>query len=219
MRHMSLVWLPLMAVAMLGNLPAEESAVGEVVSEQVFLAGTWKGLMTEPLPSAKSSSTCHQDKGVTAAGAVAMAPATDDQSWADYQVPLPWSRYSGDWPNSDGEAIFRRRFSVPAAWLDKTVELHLGAIDDLDLTQVNGVTVGSTDARQPGNWAMKRVYRIPSGVLHAGDNLLCVRVFDNFGEGGLMGPKGDLYLCPMPPVTSVPAIQAGSPPANTPPGQ
>lgn len=197
-----LIWLSLLPLATPVLQGAEGAVVSDLALEQVPLAGIWKAKMTGPLTPAKNSSNSIQDKGVTAAGIAAMSPATNDREWLDYQTPLPWSGYGGDWSVSDGEAIFRRRFTVPDAWLGQPLELHLGAIDDFDLTQVNGTTVGSTDVRQPGSWTLKRVFRLPVGLVHAGENLLCIRVFDVFGEGGLMGPKTDLYVCKVPPVNA-----------------
>jgi sialate O-acetylesterase len=67
--------------------------------------------------------------------------------------------------------------------------LHLGAVDDVDTTWVNGVSVGATMG-----WEEPRVYRVPGSLLKAGENVIAVRVLDTGGGGGLYGGRDALRL-------------------------
>src|SRR5262249_6253090 len=39
-----------------------------------------------------------------------------------------------------------------------------------------------------------RLYQIPGSRVRPGKNVIAVRVFDHFGEGGLLGPAVDMFL-------------------------
>lgn len=60
--------------------------------------------------------------------------------------------------------------------------LSLGAIDDIDLTFVNGVAVGYTSAP-----ADARHYKLAPGALKAGDNVIVVQAVDLWAKGGMFG--------------------------------
>ncbi len=62
-------------------------------------------------------------------------------------------------------------------------------IDDNDVTYVNGVKVGSTNA-----YNAKRRYTVPGGVLKAGKNIIAIRVEDTGGGGGIYGDAADMKL-------------------------
>ncbi len=100
------------------------------------------------------------------------------------RLPVKWE--DAGLPDFDGVVWFRREIDVPAAWVGHDAELHLGAIDDIDSTWVNGRPVGSTAV-----WDTPRVYRLSSGTLKPGRNLIAVRVLDTGGGGGLWGGGGD----------------------------
>lgn len=67
--------------------------------------------------------------------------------------------------------------------------LYLGAIVDGDVVLVNGKQIGETGYRYP-----PRIYRIPEGILHAGENEIEVKVLI-FGEGGGFVPGKSYELC------------------------
>ncbi|UDF02872.1 sialate O-acetylesterase [Asticcacaulis sp. AND118] len=60
--------------------------------------------------------------------------------------------------------------------------LSLGAIDDIDLTFVNGVAVGYTSAPPES-----RHYKLAPGSLKAGDNVIVVQAVDLWAKGGMFG--------------------------------
>jgi sialate O-acetylesterase len=96
---------------------------------------------------------------------------------------------SAGYPNFDGVFWLRRTFDLPDEWDGGDAELHLGAVDDVDTTWVNGVSVGATIG-----WEVPRVYRVPGSALKAGANVIAVRVLDTGGGGGLYGGNDALRL-------------------------
>jgi sialate O-acetylesterase len=116
----------------------------------------------------------------SAADAPWSAPALDTASWPLMRLPVLVE--NAGLPDFDGVVWFRREVDLPAAWADREAELHLGAIDDIDDTWVNGRFVGANTA-----YDAPRVYRLPAGTLKPGRNVIAVRVLDTGGGGGIWG--------------------------------
>lgn len=111
---------------------------------------------------------------------------TDDSEWDT----IPDAGRSGSvFADADGLVWFRRTFDLPAADAGEPAVLHLGRIDDSDITWVNGVEAGRRDGH-----AYERKYPVPRGVLKAGRNTVAVRITDELGPGGFMGKPGEMYL-------------------------
>ena len=122
-----------------------------------------------------------------------MDPAVDDSDWAEVEVGRHWPEppLSGH----DGFVWMRRTVTLPAdAPLDGPWTLWLGAVDDRDDTWVNGELVGRTDGENL--WNQPRRYEVPAGGLKPGRNLIAVRVRDNSGPGGMIGPAAIMRLEP-----------------------
>lgn len=103
-------------------------------------------------------------------------------------------------PGEDGEGIFsvpgffegtplagfygglrlKRRIwlSGETDWEKQEAKLYLGALVDADFTYLNGVKVGETAYRYP-----PRIYPVPAGILHEGENILKLEMLV-FGDGG-----------------------------------
>jgi sialate O-acetylesterase len=123
----------------------------------------------------------------------------DDSDWNEIIVPAKWEDQG--YRDYDGYAWYRKSFNSQLAGDDKMV-LMIGKIDDIDQVYVNGVLVGSTgefrtDSRfdEPNTgqeYNAFRGYYIPEGLLKKNQkNVICVRVFDSGGEGGIYeGPVG-----------------------------
>ena len=88
----------------------------------------------------------------------------------------------------DGLVWFRARVKLSAVQARQSARLSLGGVDDVDLTWVNGRTVGNSFGAEP------RLYELPAKLLEAGDNLVVVNVHDFWGEGGLHGPASERAL-------------------------
>ena len=118
------------------------------------------------------------------------APESDDSKWQTLPVP-------GNWEGAgvpalaefDGIVLFRREIDVPADWAGNDLTLHLGGIDDNDVTYWNGAKVGATDG-----WDKKRTYKIPGTQVKAGRTVIAVRVTDTGVGGGFHGASEDVKL-------------------------
>lgn len=105
-------------------------------------------------------------------------PTTDDKDWTALPKLVRWDQHGlGQF---DGTCWYRATFTVPESWRGKAAQLDLGAIDDLDVTWVNGRKVGSTTSH-----STQRKYPIDSGILIPGPNSLVVCVHDFVGQGGI----------------------------------
>jgi sialate O-acetylesterase len=106
-----------------------------------------------------------------------------DSAWATMRLPAYWE--SAGLGNFDGVVWFRKSVSIPSSWVGKNLVLELGAIDDMDVSFVNGVKVGGHEAG--GFWNTKRVYPVPGTVIDSTLVQIAVRVIDTQGGGGIAG--------------------------------
>lgn len=115
--------------------------------------------------------------------------------WTTIQLPRTWQSAG---LQHNGTVWFRRTVDLTADELAclavPAVRLTLGTIDDMDVTYVNGVEVGRTGADTPGFWMFRRSYDVPVEHLKPGPNVVAVRVFDQWGEGGILGPADEMKL-------------------------
>jgi sialate O-acetylesterase len=112
-------------------------------------------------------------------------PDFDDSAWRPMPLPVLWQTRGLEF---NGTIWFRRAIEVPAAWAGHDLALNLGAIDDFDRTYFNGQPVGATGAETTGAYQVRRRYVVPGKLVHPGRNVIAVRVFDRFGQGGWSGP-------------------------------
>ena len=106
------------------------------------------------------------------------------------QVPQAWAE--NELADFDGAIWFRTDFDLPTRFGRRAARLHLGPIDDSDMTWINGLLVGHTN----NLWWQRRDYAVPADVLMAGRNVLAIRVEDTAGtgDGGLWGEPELHYL-------------------------
>lgn len=129
-----------------------------------------------------------EDAGLVGGVARWAAPDLDDREWASVPVPATWE--AAGYEGLDGVAWYRTTVDLSASEAEAGVTLGLGAIDDSDITFVNGTEVGRTE----NAWNEPRVYRVPPSVLREGTNVIAVRVDDVWGGGGIAGAPDLLYL-------------------------
>ena len=147
----------------------------------------------------------HQDQGNRGeARGFARAKGAAGGGWSPMEIPQPWENAG---LKIDGAVWFRREVTLPAEWAGADLALSLGAIDDFDVTYWNGEKVGATGAETPMYWSAPRSYVIPGRLARAGRNLIAVRVFDHFGNGGLVATPAQLSVAPAHPA----ALAAGGP--------
>lgn len=122
----------------------------------------------------------------------------------------PWSpsdRSEADWRKAPDELGLWEHWNDPAladyngmVWFRTVVELmpdqarqkavlELAALDETDITWVNGVAVGSEYG--PGS---ARRYPVPAGLLKAGENKVVINVLDTWRDGGMNAPASAYRL-------------------------
>lgn len=112
---------------------------------------------------------------------------------ADYNETLPVMPVPGLWENSklpgfDGIVWMQYRFDVPVGCEGKSMKLHLGMIDDEDITYLNGIQIA-----KGSGYNSQRVYEVPAELVKSGNSVISVRVSDFGGEGGIHGSPSDFY--------------------------
>lgn len=84
----------------------------------------------------------------------------------------------------DGAVWFRKSIFLPDSLAAKAGSLNLGRIVDADECYLNGRLIGSTSYQYP-----PRKYAVPTGLLHAGENILVLRIRNFAGKGGFVPDK------------------------------
>jgi sialate O-acetylesterase len=114
----------------------------------------------------------------------------NDSSWLHMKLPIYWERTSvGEF---DGVVWFRKQVVIPAEWVHKALLLDLGPVDDIDVTYMNGVKVGSHEGE--GQWKVERVYDVPANLIDSTLVQIAVRVIDYQGGGGIYGDPKSMSL-------------------------
>ena len=120
-------------------------------------------------------------------------PLEAEEGWVPVPVPGRWETSFGKY---DGTGWLKAYLILPADWAGKDLVLHAGRIDDKDQTYFNGEKIG-----EGSGWNVDRVYTIPGELVHAGANMVAIRVVDTGGSGGvtsgsvsLDGPDGSIGM-------------------------
>lgn len=116
-----------------------------------------------------------------------MASNLDESDWRTMEVPGLWE--SGPVGQYDGIVWFRKSLHIPESWSGQTLTLHLGSIDDLDSTYVNGKLIGSEEV-----YNVPREYTVPPELTESCELKIAVRVVDWMGGGGFWGEPESMRL-------------------------
>lgn len=103
------------------------------------------------------------------------------RDWKSWDVP--------ELKNHDGMVWYRRTVAVTPEQAALGASLSLGGIDEVDETWVNGRAIANSFG-----WGTERTYRLPAGVLRAGDNSIVVNVLKTCCAGGMLGPPDHMAL-------------------------
>lgn len=114
----------------------------------------------------------------------------DHSKWKTMKLPIHLEKAGH--PDFDGIIWFRRTIEVPKEMASGDAVLSLGAIDDMDVTWVNGQRVGGYE--KPGEHFTPRNYKLKQGLLTPGKNVIAVRVLDHGWGGGIAGTHGTMEL-------------------------
>jgi len=115
------------------------------------------------------------------------APELDLSGWRKMILPTLWEK--AGYKNLDGVVWFRKKIFIPGSMSGKDLTLHLGPINDDDITWFNGIKVGATNGVSE-----LRKYKVPGSIVKSGTNVIAVRVFDMGNNGGLYGKPEQLKL-------------------------
>lgn len=161
--------LILVLVALAGQVTAQEK------QKLVNLSGDWLFSLGDNMKFAK--------------------PEYNDSDWEKIYVPSNWQREG--FRNYHGYAWYRRTFRADFSGKDP-IYLELGKVDDVDEVYVNGHFIGRTGGFPPDYftaYSYPRKYHIPAEYLNPqGKNVIAVRVYDEGGEGGLMGSSSAIGI-------------------------
>ncbi len=118
----------------------------------------------------------------------------NDADWSSLPIPSHWQAHGHA---GSGVFWFRRTLTIPADWVGRALELHLGAIDKHDDTYVNGERVGGLSWEAgPSSWNTPRVYQVPDQLVHGRQLTIAVRARSHIYYGGMIGPAEELRLFP-----------------------
>jgi beta-galactosidase/beta-glucuronidase len=121
-------------------------------------------------------------------------PKFDDSKWESIKVPSPWEDEGFNGYN--GYAFYRKRFNISSNYKGRMLYLNMGYIDDVDEVYFNGNKIGSTGSFPPNfntAYNAERVYYIPEQYINFdAPNLVAVKVYDSFQDGGIV--SGDIGL-------------------------
>ena len=122
------------------------------------------------------------------------SPDYNDWGWEEIKVPSSWENEG--FHGYNGFAWYRKWFELPAEYSNSNLFLHLGFIDDVDETYLNGNLVGLSGGFPPyflTAYNAARKYFLPKQLLKDGKNLIAVRVYDTQLEGGITNGKIGIY--------------------------
>jgi len=126
----------------------------------------------------------------------------DDSDWERVRVPGSWE--DEGFPGYDGYAWYRIHLRFPKSLQTKSLYIKLGYIDDVDEVYVNGKFLSGSGTFPPeyqSAFDHQRVYHLPHDFLNFGEeNVIAVRVYDEYLEGGIKNGSVGIYSHPMIPM-------------------
>ncbi len=111
----------------------------------------------------------------------------NDNDWKTIKTPMLWENQG--YLDIDGIGWYRKEIFLKEEQTNSNLVLHLGKVDDSDITWVNGIEIGKTDG-----YNKDRVYSIDAKHIRPGKNMIVVRVNDTGGGGGIYGNPNDQFL-------------------------
>ncbi|MBK3518644.1 beta galactosidase jelly roll domain-containing protein [Carboxylicivirga marina] len=114
-------------------------------------------------------------------------PDYDDSHWQHIRVPDSWE--SQGYSDYNGFAWYRKTIRLDIVPSEDLI-LIIGSIDDADEVYINGRFVGRTGGLPPHTktaYNQERRYLIPQSYWQKGSNLIAIRVYDLYNNGGIMG--------------------------------
>lgn len=123
------------------------------------------------------------------------------EPWVDSDtldwLPIPKFSIWNEWEDTGldtqprANVWLRQTVTLTAEQAAREGTLSIGAIDDLDLTFVNGEAVGYTFG-----WGVERAYRVPVRFLREGENEILIAVNNMWDAGGFFAGPDRLFFTP-----------------------
>ncbi|WP_430937172.1 beta galactosidase jelly roll domain-containing protein [Saccharicrinis sp. 156] len=119
-------------------------------------------------------------------------PSHDFSGWDKIYIQNSWE--SQGYEGYNGYAWYKRKVEIPDVSPKDKIILKLNRIDDADEVYFNGTLIGKTGNFLPNPvsaYSEERHYEIPVSLINqTGANLIAVRVYDLYYEGGILGSVG-----------------------------
>jgi len=114
-------------------------------------------------------------------------PTLDESAWKPVQIPGGFAELGV--PETPAVCWFRRTVILPDDFRSGPAKIFLGQVEKMDTTYINGRWIGAS------SWVENpRAYSVPDGILHAGKNVIAVRVFKTKPHGGFQSDTKILSL-------------------------
>lgn len=131
----------------------------------------------------------------------------DDSAWDIMACPAEWSSQE-EIGMLEGVVWMRTGITIPDQWIGKPLTLELGPVDEMDVTYINGVEVGTS--RRVNNWNTPRVYEVPASLVTSGELQLAIRIVNTHAQGGIFGNSEQLKIYPAENLDDAPVMLGGS---------
>lgn len=131
----------------------------------------------------------------------------DDSDWDLIPVPAEWSSVE-EIGTLEGVVWMRTVIRIPDEWIGRALSLDLGPVDEMDITYINGVEVGTN--RLINNWNVPRYYQVPASLVNSGELQLAIRIVNTNAQGGIFGAPEQLKIYPTGKSEQSPVPLAGS---------
>lgn len=125
------------------------------------------------------------DRGRIGGREIWAQPDFDDSAWPVISEPRPQAAWGKDFSGFSGVVWLRKEVSIQPEQAGRDVILFLGNSLQDDTTYFNGKEVGATHGYAP-----ERIYVVPGKYVHAGRNVVAVRLVglrDNDTDASLVG--------------------------------
>ncbi|MCX7416471.1 MAG: hypothetical protein NTY25_08260 [Planctomycetia bacterium] len=121
-----------------------------------------------------------------------MKSGLDTAEWTD--VSLPVSLENNPIGSPIASIWFRKSVTLPQEWVGKELEIHLGTVDAVDDTYVNGRSVGRTWFDTPTYWEVRRVYAVPAEAVTGTTVSIAMRLLKLAYHMAAFGPAAEMKL-------------------------
>jgi len=183
-------WVEESALLKYGHTAEEIERWNRMLENYEAAYTTWKRKV-EDYEKTNGTKVIYEDAGITESEKDLFEPGFDDTDWKQTDLPDMIENHIGE---VDGVVWYRRKVALPESFQNRPLSLHLGPIDDQDVTFVNGVEVGSHTGINGNSHMISRVYEIGDSVNTEPSMTIAVRIFDKVGGGGFSGSDQSMAL-------------------------